>query len=575
MRIKFFEHIIIGAHEYKLVGSNYRGSSFVCSLQNINNKDDELVIKINTKRGAEERFEQEIKFLSENKSSYFPKLLKDGYINYIDPDNSSNNTSYRYFVMPKYEENLTDYMKRKVGDKKRLKLYIKICKAILKLHDKGIIHRDIKPDNILINKNSPIICDFGIAKFPNFDITEPSDRLANSNYCAPEQRKQPYPPFGKYTDVYPLGLILNELFTGKLMNGSNYLRIQDTSPSYAIFDDLVSTMTENDYKKRENDLFSVIYQIDQFVSERNHLESVYTAFMAEASKVNRRNKIIRMLSDDCICLYYLSKKLNDFSSLNVYHHNNIHCRINDQFVISEVVLSAIEKELDIIFNNENKRVVEFYENNKKIENCEKTVYLEFCTMIAPFSDKKTSIECSRIKRKFLCLQSYRAQKFLDNAKRTIDEITSHLEDSPIFYLAYLVDKYSKDTVIVSRIGYFVEPIMDKSSPDPENIEIFNSRQDEKILIKNRLLKIFNNKITINVSNYEFSVLFKTKSSFKRFVCMCREYQESLDPNDVLIIDVDDILDFQDIYKRNTILYLMPSTIGILPRVLDYYELKTR
>ena len=569
MKIRCFDHLLIGNNEYEIKGSNYPGSTLVYRIQNVSDANDEFVIKIDSKQSDANRFEREISFLKQNKYHCFPKIVSDGWINYYDPDDIINSKKYRFFVMPKYEQSLTDFMNRKIGNKKRLNVFIQICKAVEKLHLQGIIHRDIKPDNILINKGRIIICDFGIAKLPNLNLTEKGDRLANSNYCAPEQRKKPYLPFGKFTDIYSLGLILNELFTGKIMNGSNYLHIRDVAPSYAILDDLVFSMTQNDYKKREDDLSSILYQIDQYSKERNNLEVTYRRLMQKSCNLARPNGIIKMLADDCVCLYYICKKTDDLSALNLNHHSNIHCKINDDFVRSMVVLCSIEHELDTFFNNGNKNVIENYKKEQKLDMCDNETYKDFEKLLNPFLLEQAEIESFRIRRKFLCMRSYRARKFLSRAEAIIKETTTHLNDSPIFYLADLINKYCGKTIIVSKIGHFVEPILKSSTTICEEPEIYYNRINDKILLKSRLLAVYGEKITVNISDYEFSIIFKSKTLFKSFVGMCRNYQQSLNPNDVLIVDVDDMLDYRDLYKGKIILYLLPSTMWVLPYVLDF------
>lgn len=570
MKNKYFEKIIIDGKTYCIVGNNFKGSSLVKRIQNIHNKEDELIIKINTKPDAVERFNNEISFLLTNKSSYFPKILASGTIEYNESNNSAENGKYLFYVMPKYETNLADFNIQEISYINRLKLFIKILRSVLKLHSKGIIHRDLKPGNILINEGKPVLCDFGIAKFPNLDITEPHDRLANSNYCAPEQRKQPYPPFGKYTDIYPLGLILNELFTGKLINGSNYLRIRDVAPSYAILDDIVALMIENDYTKRIDDISSIIYLISQYISERNELEKAYMIQMKRSIGITGQNKIVKMLADDCLCIYFLAKKLEDFGLLNFNHHSNIHCRINSQYVVSEVALSEIEMHIDKLFNYENKNIVSHYEKGISLETCGKNEYEEFCELLKPFTIKNTEIEVNRIKRKFIYLRSYHAIEFIGKAKELIREIESHLNDSPLFYLAYLIKTHCNETVNVANIGQFVEPILALSNPVPTDIAIYYEKRDAEQEISNKLKNIYSNKLIIVSSDYEFSIIFKTKKAFNHFCNMCKSYKDTLDEFDVTIDDIDDMLNDQTVYKGMPQLYLSRFALEtLLPKIIDH------
>lgn len=571
MKDKYFEKIVVGGKTYCISGNQFRGSSFVKRIQNINNEKDELIIKINTKKEADERFKNEIAFLKENSSPYFPKLLSSGTISYGKFKNDSENENYLYYVMPCYETSLTDFHVQNLSYINRLLLFLKILKAVSKLHSKGIIHRDLKPDNILIHKGEPILCDFGIAKFPNLEVTVPSDRLANSNYCAPEQRQKPYPPFGKYTDIYPLGLILNELFTGRIINGNNYLKIRDVAPSYARLDDIVALMIESDYKKRIDDISSIIYLVNKYLSERNELEKTYITQMKKSTGIISSNKIIKMLADDCLCIYFLEKNNQDFSTLNVNYHSNIHCRINSQYVASKIVLSKIEAEIDRLFNYENKNIISIYEKGDPIKTCDSNQYEKFCKLLKPHHTKKTEIEIKRIKRKFICLMSYHAEEFIGRAVEIIDKTQSDLNDSPLFYLAYIIQTNCGETISVANVGLFVEPILDLSNSTPIDTEIFyKNKSFDKTLI-NQLKAIYSNKIIVVSDSGNFSIVFKTKKTFNHFCSMCNSYKRTFDEFDVTIDDIDDMLSDLSIYKGKPELHLSEFAVEtLLPKVLEYF-----
>jgi len=107
--------------------------------------------------------------------------------------------------------------------KERLELFSKICDAVHHGHQKGVIHRDLKPDNILIGSNGePKIIDFGVARATDSDIsvttmqTTMGQLIGTLQYMSPEQCDADPDRIDTRSDVYALGVILFQLLSGKL-----------------------------------------------------------------------------------------------------------------------------------------------------------------------------------------------------------------------------------------------------------------------------------------------------------------------------------------------------------------------
>src|SRR5438045_3277817 len=117
-------------------------------------------------------------------------------------------------------------------------LIAKVARTVHYAHEHGILHRDIKPGNILLDKNGePHLTDFGLARLldTQSSVTRTIDVLGTPSYMAPEQAAGETTKLSKATDVYGLGAVLYQLLTGQppFSGGRTYETIrllQDTEP---------------------------------------------------------------------------------------------------------------------------------------------------------------------------------------------------------------------------------------------------------------------------------------------------------------------------------------------------------
>jgi serine/threonine protein kinase/tetratricopeptide (TPR) repeat protein len=143
-------------------------------------------------------------------------------------DAGSDPTGRPYFVMDYIRGvPISEYCDRKkLTTEQRLDLVIQVCDGVQHAHQKGVIHRDLKPGNILVEevdgKPIPRVIDFGVAKAVDRPLTEKAiftefgQMVGTPEYMSPEQAEMGNLDVDTRTDVYSIGVVLYELLVGAL-----------------------------------------------------------------------------------------------------------------------------------------------------------------------------------------------------------------------------------------------------------------------------------------------------------------------------------------------------------------------
>ena len=209
------------------------------------------------------RFKNEVMFGRRNQH---PNIL-------IVVDDALAGVEQPFYVMRLYKQSLGEAIADGIPAERALDLFEQMLKGISAAHTQRVIHRDLKPTNILLDEGGEraVISDFGIAHFDEDLLhtevqTKDGDRMANVQYAAPEQRVKGA-PVDHRADIFALGLILNELFTKRVPHGSGYPRVRDVHSELAYLDDLVEWMIQHNPGDRPEKVDAVT---DRFNALRNN-----------------------------------------------------------------------------------------------------------------------------------------------------------------------------------------------------------------------------------------------------------------------------------------------------------------
>ena len=219
------------------------GSGFVFEVKDDN--EQRFALKILKKQGIttekRKRFKNEITFCQRASHPNIISVIDFGVV--LD-----ESIAIPFYVMPLYDCSLRNVIKDGLKPEDTIQIFSQLLDGIEAAHLQKIVHRDLKPENILF-KTSDVqlaLADFGIARFIEDELftaveTKAQDRLANFQYAAPEQRVR-----GKdidiRADIYAVGLILNEMFTQEIPQGTGYKTISSVSPEYSYLDEIVDKM---------------------------------------------------------------------------------------------------------------------------------------------------------------------------------------------------------------------------------------------------------------------------------------------------------------------------------------------
>jgi tetratricopeptide (TPR) repeat protein/predicted Ser/Thr protein kinase len=187
---------------------------------------------------------------------------------------------------------LTAYAaEQELGVRERLELFTKVCDAVNHAHQKGVIHRDLKPGNILVDDTGqPKILDFGVARVTDVDIrtttldTAIGELIGTVPYMSPEQAAGDVDELDIRSDVYALGVICYELLSGQLPydvgrqmvhEAVRAIRERDPKPLSAVsrvfrgdLETIVNKALEKDRQRRYQSASDLAADVQRYLSDQ-------------------------------------------------------------------------------------------------------------------------------------------------------------------------------------------------------------------------------------------------------------------------------------------------------------------
>ena len=314
-----------------------------------------------TTREKIKRFKNELNFCSNNKHRHIITVIDHGL--FIGEDGNSP-----FYVMPLYNGSLRDLLVSGISSGKVLEYFAQILDGVEAAHLSDIIHRDLKPENILYDEKGGclIIADFGIARFQENDLytavqTKDSTRLANFQYAAPEQRSH-NAEASIHADIYALGLILNEMFTGEVPYGTAYKAIGNIAPDYEYLDSIVEEMIRQSPEKRPHSIEEIKNQLigrkNEFVTRQRVSqlkETVIPATEVDDPLIADPPRLVNVDWERGVLTLFFQQPVNRnwvWALHNMGSHSSILGKGPEMFRIegNKAVIDATEKQVQQVIN---------------------------------------------------------------------------------------------------------------------------------------------------------------------------------------------------------------------------------
>src|SRR5216117_3099108 len=202
--------------------------------------------------------------------------------------------------------------------RRAVELIVKLARTVHYAHEHGILHRDIKPGNVLLDgKGEPHLTDFGLARLVETEstMTRTLEVIGTPSYMAPEQAVGNNAAVSTVTDVYGLGAVFYQLLTGQppFAGGTTYETIKlllDTEPRQPRLlnpkiDRDLSTIClkclEKDPKRRYSSALALAEDLEHWL-KHEPIQARRTGILARGKRWVRRNSTSALLTASLVAL---------------------------------------------------------------------------------------------------------------------------------------------------------------------------------------------------------------------------------------------------------------------------------
>ena len=262
-----------------------------------------------------------------------------------------------------------------------------ICEGLKCAHDAGIVHRDIKPQNIIIDKDGKVkILDFGLAKLKGVtQLTKESSTLGTVHYISPEQAKGI--EVDHKTDIWSLGVVMYEMVTGQLPFKGDYdqaviysILNEEPEPLSGVIPEVpgevgnsLSRMLNKNPDQRPQNVSEIIINLKEIL---NKLKSQNNKQKSEITSTNKNKKflfagisVLIIFAFTFIYMFFFSKPVNvenksiavlPFKNMSENQQNEYFCDGITEDIITQLSkitgLKVISRTSVFYFKNKEKKI---------------------------------------------------------------------------------------------------------------------------------------------------------------------------------------------------------------------------